>query len=244
MLIGYNNDIEYRDKVFHIQTEDRGLSDCKIETQIFHSGAILDTRITSYEKYRDLDEEERNRKVEALMKASHRDLYRKLHAGEYDAFAGLEPLDDGERSEVIEEVAFEPGQDRVPAGALEIEKKGAAAFAMGQEPGEHMDLSKLKARLSSTSSAEDTSQQADDLQLAQQISNLSSAVESSSASAPPVRRTQPSGVLNRLRSTQSGAHPALANDDFLDGDKRCWRGCEAPAEDLSLTALVEKALGL
>ena len=124
MLIGYNNDIEYRDKTFHIQTEDRGLSDCKIETQIFHSGAILDTRITSYEKYRDLDEDERNRKVEALMKASHRDLYRKLLGGEYDAFAGLEPLDDGERSEVFEEAHLEPGQDRVPAGALEIERKG------------------------------------------------------------------------------------------------------------------------
>ena len=58
MQIGFNNDIDYRGKTFHIQTEDRGLPAAQIETQIFCAGAILDTTIISYQKIMDGEKDE------------------------------------------------------------------------------------------------------------------------------------------------------------------------------------------
>ena len=79
MLIGYNNDVQHRGKTFHVQTEDRGLQSKQIETQIFCSGAILDTRIVSYadmiDGVEDLDE--RNKTIKTLMQTTHRDLYKR-----------------------------------------------------------------------------------------------------------------------------------------------------------------------
>ena len=128
MLIGYNNDVQHRGKTFHIQTEDRGAPSNQIETQIFHSGAILDTRIISYEdKLAGVnDRATRNKSIKQLMQTTHRELYKNLLSGKYDEFAGLEPLADVESDvEVDDKIEdFTPSQERVPQAALELEEKG------------------------------------------------------------------------------------------------------------------------
>ena len=119
MLIGYNNDVQYRGKTFHIQTEDRGAPAHQIETQIFHSGAILDTRIVSYaEKVNEIaDKETRNKSIKQLMQVTHRELYKNLFAGQYDAFAGLEPLTEKVDPAEVAADEFNPSQERVPEAA-------------------------------------------------------------------------------------------------------------------------------
>ncbi len=49
MITGYNTDVRHGNRVFHIQTEDKGLSNPKIETLIYVGGEILDSYRSSYE---------------------------------------------------------------------------------------------------------------------------------------------------------------------------------------------------
>ena len=48
MITGYNTDVRYREKVFHVQTEDKGLSNPSIESVVYHGGQVLATKRASY----------------------------------------------------------------------------------------------------------------------------------------------------------------------------------------------------
>ncbi|MBI3610551.1 MAG: hypothetical protein HY204_07615 [Nitrospirae bacterium] len=48
MITGLNTDVEYEGKICHVQTEDSGSANPTIVTILFHGGAILATRKTSY----------------------------------------------------------------------------------------------------------------------------------------------------------------------------------------------------
>lgn len=169
MLIGYNNDVEHRGKTFHIQTEDRGQNDHKIETQLFHGGAILDTKITDYSEIVDgLEGEKRNDKIKSVMKASHQSLFKNLLAGKYDEQVGLDPVEKSEKElkqdfkDKISE--FQPGRDGVPQAAVELEEEGIEALEEeAREEGfedpagaDHQGLSSLKDRLNEMGPGEES----------------------------------------------------------------------------------------
>ena len=48
MITGYNTDVRYREKVFHVQTEDKGLSNPTIESVVYHRGQVLFAKRTDY----------------------------------------------------------------------------------------------------------------------------------------------------------------------------------------------------
>lgn len=86
MQMGFNNDVDYKGLVVHIQTEDHGLKSKKITSQVFHGGAILESKTVSYEK--DIaaftDDESRDDRIRLMMKALHRKFYKRIHEGLYD----------------------------------------------------------------------------------------------------------------------------------------------------------------
>ncbi|NTW86258.1 MAG: hypothetical protein HGB30_08870 [Holophagaceae bacterium] len=49
MITGYNTDVRHGNRVFHVQTEDKGVANPKIETLIYVGGEILDNYRSSYE---------------------------------------------------------------------------------------------------------------------------------------------------------------------------------------------------
>jgi hypothetical protein len=248
MLIGYNNDVQYRGKVFHIQTEDRGVVDQRIETQIFFSGAILDTRIVPYGALADeADTETRNRKLKVLMQTTHRELYKKLLSGEYDAFAGLEPQEKVAEAlpvEVIEE--FQPGHERVPDVAREIEAGGSFEI---KEAGDHVDLRSLKAKLARVEAASGAAtEEDDDVDIPTQITSLDgislggSSLPDKPASTP--RKPSPLPSLSSLAAPPRPRplDPLQATTSWKATGVSASRGCPIPQEDLSITALVEALL--
>lgn len=221
MQIGYNNDVEFRGKTFHIQTEDRGLKAAKIETQVFQAGAILDTAIIPYAKQIDgVEGDDRIAKIRDMMKAAHKNFYKKIQAGEYNEMVGLAP--ESAPAEVDVD-AFDPGQDRVPSSALEMEKN-PEAFAIDPGMGEAVDISKLKERLGSISEAADAPSptmmvtpeeiQAAMLKDAEQVT-------------APVRVPAPKSS-SPLNFSPTGA--------------QAWKGCQPMKEDVSITSLVEAFL--
>jgi hypothetical protein len=48
MLTGYNTDFKFQGKVYHCQTEDGGVNSPSITTLLYHQGAIITSRKTSY----------------------------------------------------------------------------------------------------------------------------------------------------------------------------------------------------
>lgn len=87
MLIAYNNDIEFRSRWYHIQTEDNGIKDGHITTTVFFSGQILDSKTTSYlEAISGIEDVgERDRIIKNAMTTQHKLFYAKLYEGAYEA---------------------------------------------------------------------------------------------------------------------------------------------------------------
>lgn len=83
MLIGYNTNIPYKGRVYHVQTEDSGLNNPHIITLLYFQGAILRSVKTGYVHIvgsADFEEQLRN-----LMKHQHREMIRELITGKCEA---------------------------------------------------------------------------------------------------------------------------------------------------------------
>ena len=83
MVVGFNHNFRYMGEVYHIQTEDSGLKSPNIVTLLYQGGTILASKKTSYADITRIDNLEKV--VEELMKEQHKDMLRKLKAGEFDA---------------------------------------------------------------------------------------------------------------------------------------------------------------
>lgn len=82
MLTGYNTDFKFQGKVYHCQTEDGGVNSPHIISLLYHQGAILASRKTSYSdilKADCLDEV-----VRELMMEQHKQMIRDLMQGKLD----------------------------------------------------------------------------------------------------------------------------------------------------------------
>ncbi|HAM49837.1 MAG TPA: hypothetical protein DCP92_03780 [Nitrospiraceae bacterium] len=79
MLIGFNTNIRYKGKIYHVQTEDSGPGKHTLLTLLYHEGAILRSRKTSYA---DLVERPNfENQVREMMKAQHKEMMKGLIAG-------------------------------------------------------------------------------------------------------------------------------------------------------------------
>ena len=90
MLAGYNTNISYRDKVYHIQTEDSGQGNPVIVTLLYSKGAILASKKTSYEQI--ITAPDFKDQVRKMMKAQHKFMIKELLAGKYTAPPGEETV--------------------------------------------------------------------------------------------------------------------------------------------------------
>jgi hypothetical protein len=83
MITGYNTDVEHQSRVFHVQTEDKGIDNPIVETLIYCGGEILTSRRSSYEQLVGTErysEEE----VQRRMEAQHQGLIREIRNGGFD----------------------------------------------------------------------------------------------------------------------------------------------------------------
>jgi hypothetical protein len=83
MVVGFNHNFCYKGEVYHIQTEDSGLKSPNIVTLLYQGGTILASKKTSYADITKVDN--LNKIVEELMKEQHKEMLRRLKAGEFDA---------------------------------------------------------------------------------------------------------------------------------------------------------------
>lgn len=88
-LLGFNNNVRHKGRIFHIQTEDSGVKHPRIVTHLFADGGrIIKTTRTDYAEH--LGRDDMAEVVRAMMKEQHKAMFISLRAGELDAL--LQPV--------------------------------------------------------------------------------------------------------------------------------------------------------
>jgi hypothetical protein len=80
--MGFNHNLMYKGEVFHVQTEDSGVVNPHIITVLYRGGVIISSVKTPYADI--LKMENLKNIVEDLMKEQHKNIMRRLKAGEFD----------------------------------------------------------------------------------------------------------------------------------------------------------------
>lgn len=130
MILGFNHNVNYKGEVFHVQTEDSGVASPNITTLLYKGGVILCSKKTSYAdivKMKDFEAV-----VEELMKEQHKEIMRRLKAGEFDDRAFPAPAPAAAPAAVSLEVPAplpEAEQPESPAVAAPAEEAPGAAIA-------------------------------------------------------------------------------------------------------------------
>jgi hypothetical protein len=88
MVGGFNTNVRYRGRVFHVQTEDSGpMASRMVITLVYEGGVILSSKKTRYDGV--ADPNERQKLVRELMESQHAEIVRSLKSGELDGEIGL-----------------------------------------------------------------------------------------------------------------------------------------------------------
>jgi len=83
VITGFNTDIKHNEKVYHIQTEDKGLQNPYIESLVYVGGEILASKKTSYAEQVKTGVDEKW--IGSLMEQQHRTMIAAIKRGRFDS---------------------------------------------------------------------------------------------------------------------------------------------------------------
>ena len=81
-LRGYNHNIRYKVRVYHVQTEDSGLDNPHVTTHLFLDGLIVSTQRKSYVRL--IGEPDADEQVRRMMQEQHKGIMKQLRCGQLD----------------------------------------------------------------------------------------------------------------------------------------------------------------
>jgi hypothetical protein len=128
-LVGYNNNVRHKGKLYHIQTEDSGVARPHIITHLFADGGrIIASKKTDYAQH--LASENLGEVVRKLMQEQHKAMAIALRDGLHDeAEAVAEPVPDAAPSVILDVKAPELDLDALERAAEAKLAQSAAARA-------------------------------------------------------------------------------------------------------------------
>ena len=88
MIGGFNTNVRYRGRMFHVQTEDSGKGNPKIITLLYEGGVILYSKKMDYAAH--LGANDLGEVIRELMELGHRKMLVALKNGELDEKVGLD----------------------------------------------------------------------------------------------------------------------------------------------------------
>ena len=141
-LLGYNNNVRHKNRVFHIQTEDSGIKHPHVITHLFMDGGrILKSVKTSYAEH--VGNDKLGDVVRQMMKDQHKAMFKALRDGEFDKL-----VDDalaGRRPSLMPPAAPRVEAPRAPALTLSDEATAPPTVrqSTGDQPAMTLDLDAL-----------------------------------------------------------------------------------------------------
>ena len=82
MITGFNTDIKHNEKVYHVQTEDKGVANPYIESLVYVGGEILASKKTSYAEQLKVGVDDKW--IGGLMEQQHRTMIAAIKRGRFD----------------------------------------------------------------------------------------------------------------------------------------------------------------
>ena len=82
MLQGFNSELEYVGRLFHVQTEDGGLNRPRVITHLFLRGTVVSVTRSDYAD--DLENPDLARRIRQLMEGQHQAMLDGLLRGDWD----------------------------------------------------------------------------------------------------------------------------------------------------------------
>lgn len=133
MITGYNTDVEFDGRIFHVQTEDKGRENPMVESLVYSGGEILTTRRLPYEELAGSTEYSEEA-VMKLMEGQHQELIREIRNGQFDPEGpkpfGYNIITNRSLDEVVQDfLSQEVGVERI---RLEMEQQ--QVFVEGTRP--------------------------------------------------------------------------------------------------------------
>jgi hypothetical protein len=133
MMTGFNTDVDYEGRVFHVQTEDKGLKNPVVESLVYTAGEIITSVKTSYGdllKSSDYSEAELARRMES----QHQSIIREIMSGRFDP-EGPRPFGYNiVTNRSLDEVALEFLAREVGLEQIRLEMSEPMTFVEGSEP--------------------------------------------------------------------------------------------------------------
>ncbi len=112
MLVGYNTNVPYKGKLYHVQTEDNGTKNPVIITLLYIKGTILASKKTSYAHL--VSDPGCKEAVRGLMKEQHKTMIKELIRGVHTGPEFPEaPCDQAPPEETAQEEEQKPGQKQI-----------------------------------------------------------------------------------------------------------------------------------
>lgn len=133
MITGFNTDVDFEGRVFHVQTEDKGLDNPVVESLVYTAGEIITSRRSSYgdllrsPEYNDAE-------LARRMESQHQAIIREILSGRFDP--------DGPRpfgynivtNRSLDEVVLEFLAREVGLEQIRLEMSEQLTFVEGTEP--------------------------------------------------------------------------------------------------------------
>ena len=109
MITGFNTDVKHKNRVFHIQTEDKGEGNPYVESLVYVGGEILATKRTSYAEVVSAGRDDGA--IQELMEQQHRTMIAAIQRGRFDGPNGSVTVPEGMSS------TSDPASSSVPPPA-------------------------------------------------------------------------------------------------------------------------------
>src|SRR6059036_3967457 len=129
MVTGFNTDVQHGGKVYHVQTEDKGLQNPIIETLIYMGGEILAARRSSYADLlkQGLDEKAIAERIES----QHNRMILDVREGKYDS-KQIRPFGEGIISnKSFDEVVLDWLKSQTATERIALQMIGSGGFVEG-----------------------------------------------------------------------------------------------------------------
>jgi hypothetical protein len=142
VITGFNTDIKHNDKVYHIQTEDKGLQNPYIESLVYVGGEILASKKTSYAEQAKSGVDEKW--IGSLMEQQHRTMIAAIKRGRFDQPADATKLSASKPTTPLSAKTIEALNNA--AGNLDDDKtldQVIIDYLASEAESEHLELSML-----------------------------------------------------------------------------------------------------
>ncbi|MGO8995503.1 MAG: hypothetical protein ACLQVI_19505 [Polyangiaceae bacterium] len=197
-LLGYNNNVRHKNRVFHIQTEDSGVKHPHIITHLFMDGGrILKSIKRSYAEHVGADKMQDT--VKQMMKEQHKAMFIALRDGQFDGM-----LEDGQAAK--DAAAKDKASAQAEAGKVEAQAAAAAAASPPPAAAAAAKPAAVPVPLESTDDIEMVPQTTRMPEMTLDMSPLERAAASGSASRQLNDLPPPPANMFRDKSVTGGAY--------------------------------------